>query len=743
MRKLMWFTVGFAAAIALAVWLLNVNFLIFSVLAGTVCALIAGKLGIRRLAVLCLGCSIGFGWYFVFSESYLSHAHALDTETIETDVTATDYSFKTDYGIAVDGEFTRDGKTYKVRLYMENEVELNPGDTITGSFKLRYTAPGGKREATHHAGEKILFLAYERGSARIHHSPAMQAKYFAIYLRQSICEVLERCFPADVVPFAQALLLGMDYDLDYETDTALKISGIRHVIAVSGLHVAILYTMLRAVSLNRRWLTALIGFPTLALFCAVAGFTPSVTRACIMVSLMMLAQLLNKEYDSATALSFAVLVMLFLNPLVITSISFQMSVACVAGILLFRERISQWLQSKIGVPREKNLKSILIRWFISSVGISLSAMSLTVPMSAYYFGTVSLVGVLTNLLTLWAVSLGFYGIVTVCIVSLIWVKGAAILAFLTAIPMRCVLWMAKLLSRFPLAAVYTASPYIVLWIIFVYVLLAVFLLSPNRKPGVLLCCAVLMLCLALLVSWTEHTFSDTHFTALDVGQGQCLILHQDGKTFLIDCGGSNDKIVADTAAETLLSRGITHLDGIILTHGDRDHAGGIPHLLTRIHTGFLMLPSTTGQEIVAELTEHLEGELILAGSDMEVTLNSANITVFGPTFAAESNENSLCILFEGKKCAILITGDRSRMGELLLMRDASLPDVDLLIAGHHGSKYSTSEELLNTVTPETVFISVGRFNGYGHPAEELLARLISFDCDIYRTDLSGTLIYRR
>ena len=79
----------------------------------------------------------------------------------------------------------------------------------------------------------------------------------------------------------------------------------------------------------------------------------------------------------------------------------------------------------------------------------------------------------------------------------------------------------------------------------------------------------------------------------------------------------------------------------------------------------------------------------------------------------------------------------------MLLRHAELPDVDLLIAGHHGSKYSTSEAILQAVTPETVIISVGEDNRYGHPHPELLDRLAAFGCAVYRTDLHGTIIYRR
>lgn len=741
MRRLLWFTLGFATACGMGIWLPMGNWLLPTTLLCMVMCMVGWKLKWLKAGAVFLGCALGLFWFGFFMRQYLLPAHAMDGSTIQTTVTATDYSYETDYGIAVDGEFTHNGKTYEMRVYLDDYGQISPGDTITGSFRLRYTAPGGMRDPTYHAGEGILFLGYERGRAEVLFSGKISRDHWAARLRRNIAIRLDQLFPEDVSAFVRALLLGDDSDLDYVTDTALKISGIRHVIAVSGLHVAILYTILRFVTLNRRFLTALLGFPALFVFAAVAGFTPSVSRACIMVALMLAAQLLDREYDSPTALAFAALVMFLRNPLVISSISFQMSVACVAGILLFNSRIAGWLTEKVSQSKGKSLKARLHRWFVSSVSISLSAVVLTTPMSAWYFGTVSLIGIVSNLLTLWAVSLAFYGVVAAVILSLVWFKGAAILAWLVAWPVRYVIAAAKLLSKFPLAAVYTQSIYIVLWLIFVYVLLAVFAFRKNRSAKVLGCCAAIGLCASLLVSWTEHTFSDVHFTALDVGQGQCLILHNEDKTFLIDCGGSNDEIAANTAAETLLSRGITHLDGIILTHGDRDHAGGIPYLLTRIDTDFILYPATTEVTYAASLTANSSGQAIAVSDDLLLTLGEGKLTVFGPIFAAESNENSLCVLFESENCAILVTGDRGRVGESLLLLE-ELPDVDLLMAGHHGSKHSTGEELLTAVSPETVFISVGS-NAYGHPAEETLVRLLSYGCRVYRTDLQGNLIFRR
>ena len=100
-------------------------------------------------------------------------------------------------------------------------------------------------------------------------------------------------------------------------------------------------------------------------------------------------------------------------------------------------------------------------------------------------------------------------------------------------------------------------------------------------------------------------------------------------------------------------------------------------------------------------------------------------------------------MFDGENCDILITGDRGELGETLLVKTHQLPEVDVLIAGHHGSKYSTGKLLLDTVKPDTVIISAGADNPYGHPAPELLDRLLAYGIRVFRTDLNGTVIFRR
>ena len=728
----MWFAIGFSLACGLYCYGLPVDWIV-PIFLGSLSFSIAGLFSgmWKRMSLMCLAVSLGFGWCLGYSAWHLETAKNLDGQQVDLTITATDYSWETAYGSAVDGKVELNGKSYRIRTYINDTEPLEPGDTVTGTFRMRYT-PGGEESATYHPGKGIFLLGYQRGDAAIYRNT--DSGFSAAKLAREIKVRLWELFPENLAPFTQALLLGDSTKLDYEMETTFRVSGIRHIIAVSGLHISILYSLLSAVTFRKRFLTALLGFPVLFLFTGVAGFTPSVTRACIMVCLMILAQLFNKEYDSPTALAFAALMMLIVNPMVITSVSFQLSVGCVAGIQLFNAPISNWLKTLIGDPKGKGIVPVVKRWFISSISVSVSAMSLVTPLCAYYFGNVSLVGVLTNLLTLWIVNLVFNGLVLTCLLSLMSMKLAGGLVTVLCLPIRFVLWISKVLAGLPLASVYTVSPYIMAWLIFVYILLGLFLVKRKHLP-IMISATVLGLCLSLMASWLEPLGDELRVTVLDVGQGQSILLQAEGKTFLVDCGGDSDEETADIAAEMLLSQGISQLDGVIVTHCDADHAGGLQNLLTRVAADVILYPAT--EELI------LPGEnLYPVSEDTQLDIQTGKVRIFAPIGVADSNENSLCVLFTVADCDILITGDRGSLGEMALLSN-QLPDVELLIAGHHGSKYSTTEALLEAVRPDYIFISAGADNPYGHPAQEMLDRVEKIGAQVYRTDLHGTLTFRR
>ena len=747
MRKLMWFTIGFGAACLACACIYGGWILPGAVISFLLCGILAFLMGRnaqwKRPFAVALGLSLGFCWFGIYDLIFVTIPRVADEQTLDVSIHASDFCYETDYGCAVEGYVQLNQREYRVKAYLNEDFEIRPGDRIDGSFRFRVTTDGGSKNPTNHRSEGIFLLAYARGESTITPAESVALRLRPAYWRNTLLERINSLFPEDVCAFASALTLGERTNLDYETETAFKVSGISHIIAVSGLHVSILFGLLYTLMGRRRILSCLLGIPAMFLFAAIVGFTPSINRACIMQSLMLIAMAVDREYDGGTALSFAALAMLVCNPLVILSVSFQLSVGCIAGIFLFSERIRSWLVKVLKAEKGKRLVDRLKKWFAASVSITLSATVVTTPLVAYYFGCVSLVGVLTNLLTLWVISFIFYGILLALLISVFSASIAGAAAWVVALPIRYVLTVSKALSALPMAAVYTVDPFVIVWLIGVYGMLIVFLVEKKKRPMLFACCAVLTLCLTQLFSWTSPLLDEYRVTVLDVGQGQSILLQAGGKSFLVDCGSEDGESAADVAAETLLSQGISRLDGIIVTHYDADHTVGLPGLLSRIKTDQLFLPFVEDTDGVGEaLASRTTGAVQYVMDDMTLSFDGGKLTIFGPISYEDDNENSLCILFQTENCDILITGDRGELGELLLVHEYALPKLEVLIAGHHGSAYSTTSALLEETNPEIAIISAGENNRYGHPSPKTIQRLEEAGCIIYRTDLQGTVIYR-
>lgn len=748
MRRLLWLTVGFAAACVVGVYVTAGNWLLlmglFSVLAGIPLFFLKTKHS-TQAAIALFGCLVGFLWLWGYHQLYLNTVKDYDGQTVEATVELSDYSYETSYGIAADGRIVLEGKQYQIRTYLVGTGELKPGDTVTGKLRLRMTVEGGKQAATHHQGDGIFLLGYMDKDCQIREAASVPNRYLPAKWRQDILQKIDQIFPQDTAAFAKALLLGERYDLSYEQDTAFKLSGIRHVIAVSGLHVSILFSFVYTLVGKQRHLTALIGIPVLFLFAAAAGFSPSIVRACTMQTLVIIAMLVDKEYDPPTALAFSVLAMLLCNPITITSVSFQLSVGCMIGIFGFSNRIHGYLLR--GKRKEwvkgRSLRARILRWCASTVSMTLGAMITTTPLAAWYFGTVSLVGVLTNLLTLWAITFVFCGIILAVGLGFIWLPLGEGIAFLISFPMRYVLIISRWLAKFPLAAVYTCSVYIVLWLVFAYVAFFFLLHSKKKQPVLAVTAILLCLCLCVGLSYIEPKMDDYRVAVFDVGQGQCILIQSHDENYLVDCGGDSATNTADQVAQHLLSQGITRLDGLFLTHFDRDHAEGAPLLLSRIPAEKLYLPDVEDTGAIRQtLSEQYAGRISWIRETVTLETENFQITLFAPKGTEDKNENCMCLLFQRGNYDILITGDRNITGEKYLLRQGQLPKVELLIIGHHGSADSTGYDLLNQIKPTTAVISVGRDNYHNHPAEETLMRLTLYQVTVYRTDRQGTIIFR-
>ena len=743
MRKLMWFAIGFTAACAagaylfstLEVYLLSVLFFVM-----WLAVVLIFQTGGKAVKLLLLGGAVAFLWMGIYTTVYLSPVEKLNGETVEEQIIITDYSAPTEYGISAEGRITLNGKNYKIKLYSYTLEDLCPGDTLTGKTELLYTRTTHWAQTFSSSG--IHLVGYLDDDTTVTHPQQVPIRYYPSVLRRQITDLIETAFPTDTASFAKALLLGDTDGLTYQQKTALSVSGIRHVVAVSGLHVFILFAIVYSLVGFRKVLTPAIGLPVLLLFAAVAGFTPSVVRACIMQGLVILAMVFDKDYDPPTALSFAVLAMLCVNPLTVCSASFQMSVACMVGIFLFSARIQNYFMGKCR-PKVGKRWGRIRSWIISCVSITLSTMVTVTPFTVVYFDTVSLVSILTNMLTLWVITVAFCGIIAACVLGALWLPLGKLLGWLLSWLIRYVLLVSETLSAFPLAAVYTQSKYIFCWVILCYIFLFVFLVGKKKQPVVLAACVLLSLGVAVAASWVEPKLDNYRMTVLDVGQGQCILLQTKDSHYVIDCGGDYEEGAADLAAQTLLSQGITQIDGLILTHYDLDHSGGTEYFLSRIPAQRLYLPRLEDDGPVKEKLANQYADRITWLEHMQVLpLEEERLTLIAGDANGEENENGLCVLFQEENCDILITGDRDAEGEKDILTRLLVPDLEVLVVGHHGSAYATSDLLLIAGQPEVAVISVGENNRYKHPSQLVLDRLALRGCQVLRTDLNGTVIIR-
>ncbi len=742
----MWFGIGFGGACFLCVYFLESALYIPALISASL--LLAGCIGFytkwhhaRLPAVILFGVIVGMSWMILLNAFYYDTARSYDGQSGYLSVLVTDHPKETQYGFMTEGKIYLDGKPYKVNLYLAPEEKAQLGDTVTGYFSLRSCLSGGSHDVQYNRANGVFLIVSGGKNVRINRPDSLPLSCYPAKIRLAMTELLGRIFPENTLAFARALLLGDTDAIDFQTDWILKVSGIMHVVSVSGMHVSILFGLVYILTGRKRLLVALLGIPVLFLFSAIVGFGPSVTRACLMHGIMVLSMFTRREYDAPTSLSFAVLLMLLSNPYNICNISFQLSVGCMVGMIAFADPIRNWLLNRRRLGKFKCRK--IMSGIATSVGISIGASIVTAPLSALYFGMVSLIGVVTNLLTLWMLTYVFYGIMAAAAFAIVFEPLGICLAWLSAWGIRYTLCVAEALARVSFAAVFTDSIYIVFWLVLVYLLLAVFILTKKKHPTVFGCCATVGLILAMLLSWSEPLTDECRVTVLDVGQGQCILLQSSGKNYLVDCGGNSDESAARTAARRLLSQGINRLDGVIVTHYDRDHAGGVELLMSIVPADALYLPIPVQEDTVSDsLVSNPMLTCYTVSAVQKISYADTSISLIPPKAGNDDNESGLCILFQTKNCDILITGDRNESGERELMADLELPRLELLIGGHHGSKYSTCDALLEATRPEYVFFSVGFGNPYGHPAPEVLERIRKYGCVYYRTDLYGTIIYR-
>jgi competence protein ComEC len=234
-------------------------------------------------------------------------------------------------------------------------------------------------------------------------------------------------------------------------------------------------------------------------------------------------------------------------------------------------------------------------------------------------------------------------------------------------------------------------------------------------------------------------------TALDVGQGQSIVLYSDGFTAVVDCGSSSVPDAGVKTGEYLLSTGCDKIDYLILSHYHSDHTNGLPQLADIVDIDTILLPFPPAEDSyisdrIVSLADRSGIDLVYVSEDLSLKLGNAELTLFAPLGSETENENCVIVLCSQEGFDVLMTADVPSDIEYRLLQHNDLPDIEILIAGHHGSAGSTSQDLLDTVLPEIAIISVGE-NEYGHPAASLLKRLEANGIAVYRTDESGNITF--
>lgn len=762
-RVLATFAFSFSAAVFAAVYgpldgfLVPVG-LVLALFSLLVFLLVQQKSRRRRRALLVLsGLALGFLWTAVYRSVYFQPARELDGRTVRLTATVSDWPQETQYGgWSVLAEVDTDSFVkLSAVLYLDAQgAGLRPGDrltTVTHCTLGDRTMSGGE-EITYYTAKGIFLQGEAFGRLDVERPGHVPWRYWAAYLSRGLKEGIRAALPEREAALVQALVTGNRDHLTDQFTTSLQRTGLSHTVAVSGMHLAFLSELLNRLLGQGRRSTAVLTVAWVVLFCGVAGNTPSVLRAAVMILMLQTAPLLGRERDGPTALGLALMLLLFLNPFSAAHVGLQLSFAAVAGILAVSDPIQLWLLHLCRLdraPRSRVTKYLRrVPYFVVSVlSATLGATVFTIPLVAWYFRVLSLIAPLANVLSLWAVSGLFLGGLAVGVVGMLSAQAAAPLGMLL-VPLEHYLeWVVDLLSRPALAALSLDSVYYWAWIVFFYLLLALSVWSPGKKRvWVGLLAGAGALGLAVMCSVFTLRAGEVNAAILDVGQGQSVAIEIGGLLTLVDCGGDSWKDPGDVAADYIQSMGRSTLDYLVVTHYHADHANGVPQLLQRIQVDTVVLPDVEAgdplREEIISLAREQGAELLFVGQeDFYLSLGlDQGLKIFAPmTESGDTNELGLSVLASAGEFDILVTGDMSGAGELELLEQAKLPKVELMVAGHHGSETSTTPELLSAVRPDVAAISVGKDNRYGHPSQEVLVRLAAVGAEIYRTDLNGTI----
>ncbi len=595
----------------------------------------------------------------------------------------------------------------------------------------------------------------------------------AEYIRKPVRDFLaERLAPRDYALYA-ALLLGERESISDELREPFNVTGMGHVLAVSGLHIGIIawlsfFICRRLLTLSEKLvirydikkIAALITCIPVIAYTGLSGFQISGQRAMIMALTYLFSIVLGKERDIWSTLVFSALIILAIDPLALESISFQLTFLAVIGIL--------WLTPFIynifpDLPILSRQKGILKNGYFYITGIfsaSLSAMIFLLPVTIYYFYRVSFVSILANLVIIPLLGLiilpaGMFALMVLTISPLI----AGIILKIGVAGIHIMMHIIEYLAGLPWASCWMVTPGLGEILLFYCLLFCIMFFRKWHwvKYGMIV---------AVLIAVTDISYwiydtnlnQDLRVYFIDVGQGNSALIQFPGqKRMLIDGGGFRSGTFdtgKSVVAPFLFRKKILHIDYVVLSHPHPDHLNGLRFIASEFKPSqfwyngdsagsdeFNDLMNIVGSGHIRVLTpDDLARGMMISGVRVKCLHPYDNAVISPPNMIdnREVNNRSLVLKISYKGRSIMFPGDiESETESRLVKKFGRNLNSDVLLVPHHGSKYSSTSSFVQMVSPEVCVISAGKDNSFGFPNPEIIKRLNNTGSKILRIDQKG------
>lgn len=540
----------------------------------------------------------------------------------------------------------------------------------------------------------------------------------------------------------KTIVIG-DKDHKSEWRSLLTKAGLSHLLAVSGLHVGIIALVLMIILqiiIPYKNVCRMILVVILFIYAAICLWSPSVTRAAIMISMYLLAKILQRKLDINNVLLLSLLLITVFNPDQLFSIGLQMSFMAVFVLLNILPKVNFIKFGKEDLKLMKFSKKLL-NGILILVLTSLILNVFLAPLTMYYFNQFNFNGLLGNILGIPLISV----ILPLSLLIIFFPNFELILSiFQNSFKGLTIIFKAwaNIASKIPF---YFNFVSINLFQLFTLYLLLILIFYWQRwkirfywKTGI-------TIILALLFMWLgDHHEDKMKFTFFDCGSVGDLFLIEtsNDQAILIDSGPPDS--FEKSALPYFQKNGLKKLDWVLITHAHNDHYGGLKYILENMEVKNLIITDEfQSRTIWSDLKVKENCRILTVRDTMHLNLKSLKFKILHPNCIYEDdNINNLSIVnrIDYKQFSLLFTGDLEKEGEeYLLELYPEFLDCDFLKIGHHGSKTSSSKNFLKTVSPEYAFIPTSLHNKFNFPHKETLTKLEFLDDQLYIAGKDGAL----